>query len=222
MLLTCLPSSRQAILQVSNSKGSKVTKQLPSESSSNTKPPQSPKISAKKLLSPPSRVCQGDIFTDLEVIENFLAEKSVVTLQKIQFPFSVCLNQECDLLNDFNGPEDKDARLLHLAFAPAFIFEQFLKGSHWGGIFSSNLPQKRTNTTVRKIIDNEIPRYHYLKFPDPGLPELILDFKHFFTINRNEIYTKISHRLCSLDDLFREKINQRFSYYLSRIGLPDE
>ena len=74
---------------------------------------------------------------------------------------------------------------------------------------------------IRKIIDNEIPRYHYLKFPDSDMPELLIDFKHFFTINRNVLYNQLSNRLCSLDDLFREKINQRFSYYISRIGLPE-
>ena len=70
-------------------------------------------------------------------------------------------------------------------------------------------------------MDNEIPRYHYLKFPDLDMPELIIDFKHFFTINKNVLYKQIKKRLCSLDDLFKEKINQRFSYYVSRIGLPE-
>lgn len=32
---------------------------------------------------------------------------------------------------------------------------------------------------------------------------------------------QIEKRLYSLDDLFREKVNQRFSYYISRIGLPE-
>lgn len=168
------------------------------------------------------RVSQGDIFHDIEILEDMEADKSIITVKKISFPYVVCLNQECDLENDFNNRNEiSDNSLLHIAIAPAFIFEQFLSGSHWGDIFSNNRPQKRSDTTIRKIIDNEIPRYHYLKFPDKEMPELLIDFKHFFTVNRDFIYNKIDKRLCSIDDLFREKINQRFSYYISRIGLPE-
>lgn len=166
---------------------------------------------------------QGDIFQNIEILERVEVEKSIITIQKILFPFVVCLNQECDLENDFNsrGLELCDNSLLHVAVAPAFIFDQFLSGTHWGMIFTCNNPQKRSDTTIKKIMDNEIPRYHYLKFPDNDIPELIIDFKHFFTINQNVIYGLIDNRLCSLDDLFREKINQRFSYFISRIGLPE-
>lgn len=169
------------------------------------------------------RIAQGDIFQDIQIVEDFGVEKSIVSVKKIYFPYVVCLNQECDLETDFKNQTASlgDNSLLHVAIAPAFIFEQFLAGTHWGVIFTNNTPQKRKDTSVKKIIDNEIPRYHYLRFPDPDLPELIIDFKHFFTINRNEIYKQIDKRLCSLDDLFKEKINQRFSYYVSRIGLPE-
>ena len=181
------------------------------------------KISAITLKRTQTRICQGDIFQDIEIIEDINATKSIVEVKKISFPFVVCLNQECDLERDFKDNKENlsDKSLLHLAIAPAFIFEQFLNGSHWGLIFSNNKPQKRTDTHIRKITDNEIPRYHYLNFPDAHMPELIVDFKHFFTINRESIYSQMKNRLCSIDDLFREKINQRFSYYISRIGLPE-
>ena len=71
-------------------------------------------------------------------------------------------------------------------------------------------------------MDNEIPRFHYLKFAENNMPELIVDFKHFFTINREVIYQNIDKRLCSLDNLFKEKLSQRFSNFISRIGLPEE
>lgn len=169
------------------------------------------------------RLSQGDIFQDIEILEHIEFDKSIMTVKKILFPFVVCLNQECDLESDFmtNNAMLRNNNLLHIAVAPAFIFEQFLGGTHWGGIFEPDKPQKRKNTLIRKIIDNEIPRFHYLKFPDKDIPELIIDFKHFFTISRTVIYSQIDKRLCSLDGLFREKINQRFSYFISRIGLPE-
>lgn len=200
-----------------------MNKEPPQESSQSTKQQEFLKISARKAKKNPARIAQGDIFQDIEIIENIEVHESIVRVRKISFPYAVCINQECDLENDFNKIEQKlcDKNLIHIAIAPAFIFEQFLSGSHWGEIFTNNPGQKRTATTIKKIIDNEIPRYHYLKFPDKEMPELIIDFKHFFSVNRDIMYEQLSRRLCSLDDLFREKINQRFSYYISRIGLPE-
>lgn len=142
------------------------------------------KVSAKKSKKSNQRICQGDIFTDIEVIESFEVKGSKVTVEKLVFPYVVCLNQECDLEHDFNCEANKDKKLLHIAIAPAFIFEDFLSGTHWAGIFDVNKTAKRTETKSKLIMDNEIPRFHYLKFPDEGMPELVIDYKHFFTINR--------------------------------------
>jgi hypothetical protein len=154
-------------------------------------------------------------------------EGSKIVLNKLMFPFIICLNQECDLENDYytsidDTCERRDCSLLHLAIAPAFIFEQFLEGTHWGKIFNNNNSAKRSDTKIKFILNNEIPRFHYLRFPEQGMPELIVDFKHFFTIDRNCLYNNLNKRLCSLDNLYKEKLSQRFSYFISRIGLPEE
>lgn len=193
------------------------------ESQSNIKPQGNLKISARKAKKPLERITQGDIFQNIEILEQIEIDKSLIRINKISFPFVVCLNQECDLETDFNKHNGNLSHnnLLHLAVAPAFIFEQYLRGKHWGEIFNPINPQKHKDTIIQKTKDNEVPRYHYLKFPDTDMPELIIDFKHFFSINKNNLYNNINNRLCSLDDLFKEKINQRFSYYISRIGLPE-
>lgn len=180
------------------------------------------KVSAKKAHKTSDRICQGDIFTDIEVLESFKVKGAQIILEKISFPFVVCLNQECDLENDFNSTSKKDTKLLHLAIAPAFNFEDFLSGNHWAGIFDNNDTAKRKDTKTKLIVDNEMPRFHYLKFKEAQMPELIIDFKHFFTINRDLLYGQIDKRFCSLDDLFKEKLSQRFSNFISRIGLPEE
>lgn len=180
------------------------------------------KVSAKKTTKSNPRICQGDIFTEIDIIESFGVHGSQIKIDKISFPYVICLNQECDLENDYNSPSNKDNRLLHIAIAPAFNFEDFLIGNHWAGIFSVNASAKRTDTKLKLIMDNEIPRFHYLKFAENNMPELIVDFKHFFTINREVIYQNIDNRLCSLGDLFKEKLSQRFSNFISRIGLPEE
>lgn len=180
------------------------------------------KISAKKTSSNNPRICQGDIFTDIEVIESFFVEGSQIKIDKILFPYIVCLNQECDLNNDFFCETNKDSKLLHLAIAPAFNFEDYLSGIHWAGIFDSNPNARRKESKTKLIMNNEIPRFHYLNFSENDMPELIVDYKHFFTINRDFLYSQLDKRLCSLDNLFKEKLSQRFSNFISRIGLPEE
>ena len=193
-----------------------------SEQQHNIKQPQYLKISAKKSKIQSEHISQCDVFQDIEIIENFEIKKSLITVKKISFPYIICLNQECDLETDYTttNPEQCDKNMLHILIVPVFNFEQFLTGNHWGEIFSINAKQKRKNTYIQKIMDNEIPRYHYLKFPEIDMPELIIDFKHFFTINKEVLYNQIDKRMCSIDVLFRERINQRYTNYLSRIGLP--
>jgi hypothetical protein len=189
----------------------------------NTKLPTQSKISAKKSQKTLDRICQGDIFSGIEIIENVTVSGSKLSIDKLYFPYVICLNQECDLESDYKieGDPCKNARLLHIAIAPAFNFEEFLIGTHWDSIFIHSQPVKRKDTKIDLITDNEIPRYHYLNFPDTDMPELIVDFKHFFTISRNQLYLNIERRLCSLEDLFKEKLSQRFSNFISRIGLPE-
>lgn len=179
------------------------------------------RISAKKTPKSSHRICQGDIFTKIDIMESFIVKGSKIEIEKISFPYVICLNQECDLENDYNSESNNDSRLIHIAIAPAFNFQDFLTGTHWANVYETKKPIRRKDTKTELIIANEIPRYHYLKFPENDLPELIVDFKHFFTINRNILYEQFENRLCSLEDLFKEKFSQRFSHFISRIGLPE-
>lgn len=192
---------------------------------------QNQKLSAKIRKPTPNRICQADIFCNLRVTEDVAIDRSNIILKEISFPYLVCLSQECDLERDYEEQE-KDIsvpttkNLMHIAFAPAFIFDDFLTGDHWGDLYSKSASGKRKDTNIKAIIDNEASRYHYLNFSRDDqldrkkMPELIIDFKHYYTINKNIIYRNMDKRLCSIDDLFREKISQRFSYFQSRIGLP--
>ncbi|MEH8259406.1 hypothetical protein [Aeromonas veronii] len=183
------------------------------------------KISAKKRSEHLTRICQADIFENVEVIESIEASGAEIKVNKIILPYAICLNQDCDLESDERcrkHEDNKDSMLLHFAVAPVFVFDDFLKGDHWGEIFKPSKAKKKSDTEVKKIMDNEISRYHYFSFPSSDeLPELIIDFKHFFSISVTQREHLLSKKICSLDDLFREKVNQRFSFYISRIGLPE-
>lgn len=181
-------------------------------------------ITANKISPPDNQICQCDIFKDIQIIEDIQVADTQLHQKSIIFPYVICLNQECDLLTDsrnrLNVGTDiiKDSALLHLAVAPVFVFELFKEGKHWGNIFNAQ-PLGKKN--LEKIEQNEISRYHYLKFAENAFPDMIIDFKHFFSINRNFLYKNISKRVYSFAPLYKEKISQRFSFYISRIGLPD-
>ena len=75
----------------------------------------------------------------------------------------------------------------------------------------------------RTLKRNNIYRYHFLDSDGVFLvPDLVIDFKHFFTIPREVIYERAREKyLATLGSLFRENLSLRFSQYLNRIGLPD-
>lgn len=167
------------------------------------------------------RIMQGDIFHNIDIIEDVIVKPDgAIQLKKITFPLVICLNQDCDLHTDFiHRTENKSGSLLHLIVAPLFEISSFREGKNWGDLM--NVGDRINSERIRYIKGNNDPRYHYVVFPEKDMPELIIDFKYFFTINRDALYSRLDHKVCSVDDLFRELINQRFCDYLSRIGLPE-
>lgn len=105
----------------------------------------------------------------------------------------------------------------------AFPAEQVRVGSH---LLDYNLLMdhkgKKKSTSWRNILRNETPRYHYIIGNDNfNVPNLVLDFKRFYTIPINYFKFKFKdHYLTSINELVREEISRRFLNYQSRIGLP--
>lgn len=171
-----------------------------------------------------SRFYQGDILKDLVFIFGDArreTEKDIIRLE-----YAVILSQDCDIEQDFENRKkqedrDKDKHLRSLLICPAYGIEKFAAGKQINGWQMKSFNSKE----VEKIINNDwYKRYHYLpKSPEYTIiPELVLDFKHFFTLPRDFLYEKRRQiYLASLNELFREELSQRFSNYLSRIGLPE-
>ena len=183
-------------------------------------------ISARTIVSQADRICQCDMFHDIDVVERIIENDMGIEVKKLHFPMVVCLNQDCDLNSDDRDKQkegvNNNCRLLHLIVAPVFNFDSFMTGSHWGDLFDPGKKFKKDGTEIGKIKNNDDPRYHYLHFDtDSGLPDMIIDFKHFFTVSTDYLYQNIGKRVRAIDELYREKISQRFAYYISRIGLPD-
>ena len=176
-----------------------------------------------------TRVCQGDILRDSPIMEWEFTDSNYkeYNIIKNPLPYIVVMTQDCDLEQDYKNRnegvcEKHDKHLQSILVCPAYPAEKFRVGEHlerinyvmedWGG--------KR----FKKIKDQKYERFHFLVADSKmQVPELVIDFKHYYTMPRNAIYMMIldEHYLVTIRELFRESLSQRFSYFLSRIGLPD-
>ena len=172
---------------------------------------------------------QGDIISDVDYIESLNVENGKIKISKITFPLVIVLTQECDLTWDYesriNSSGNQDKYLFSAIVAPLYNYEQFIEGEHLSELNQkmAKISRKPTKTDNKNLRQNETPRYHYIEFPDEvPIVNSIIDFKHYFTVNIGVLQEyKKSNYICTVGDLFRERISQRFANYLSRIGLPD-
>ena len=179
---------------------------------------------------PINRLQQGDILSDVTYIEYVEEENGEITVSEIVFPLVMVLTQDCDLTWDYDSRNKEvhnnhDKYLFSVIVVPVYNYEHFIKGEHLSDLgqkmhqISSNV----TKTDNKNLKNNENPRYHYLEFDnDVPIVNSVIDFKHYFTVNVEKLRIhKEGHFICSVSELFRERISQRFANYLSRIGLPD-
>lgn len=179
------------------------------------------RVKSRYRKSRNARFYQGDILKDLAFV---VGDSGIETdLDLVELKYAVVISQDCDIEHDFESRKKgkgHDKNLRSLLVCPAFNLEEFANGTHFGTWEMEKFNSKK----VDKLKNNdEYKRYHYLPSTDEYLvPELILDFKHFFTLPRDFLYRKRQQvYLASLSELFREELSHRFSNYLSRIGLPE-
>jgi len=172
------------------------------------------------------RVSQGDIYRDIEVFDKIQPGERIL---RTRYGYAVVLTQDCDLEQDWNanirkvceeGAQRDDKILRHILLAPCYVAEQFQSGEHIEGRRMHSWNSKE----FKKVRDNKLIRYHYLPHQDGlPLPNLVIDFKHYFTVERDLFYAQLKqYRICSLKLLFREALSQRFAAYLARIGIPSD
>ena len=180
------------------------------------------------------RIGQGDILRDLR-FKYVINGASEPLTESVTFDFAVVLTQDCDLEQDHSAildmekgeraqgdkKPDHDKYLNSVLVCPAFVAEQLRAGTHmtqfgWTmQVFNSKL--------WPAVKNNDNPRYHFLDSSSEfHLPDLVLDFKRFFTLQHDYLYSMQEQRVTRLETLFRESASQRFAYYLSRVALPEE
>ena len=177
-----------------------------------------------------SRVYQGDINKNIEYIENIKEKSGIITISKIHFPYVIILTQDCDLQWDFEQrwsknkiSNNQNKWLLSVLVAPLYNVEHVYNGEHLSELNMTMQKIERGGTTGRYLIQNQNPRYHYIKFPNNvDIVDSIIDFKHYFSVNVEYLKSiKKESFICRISDLFKEDISFRFANFLSRVGLPE-
>jgi len=178
------------------------------------------------------RVTQGDIYRDIEITS---ALKTIGSdgqdefeFEAITYNYAVVLTQECDLEQDHKNRKEvgdkHDKFIPSILLAPAYLAERLREGVHLEDLeLKMEKISSKPWTTLKQ---NKNARYHFLpKNIDFSVPDLVIDFKHYFTILRDHLYEILKedeYYIASLADLFREDLSHRFTNYLSRIGLPEQ
>ena len=138
-----------------------------------------------------NRICQGDIISNVEFIEYAIEKSGQVEISKIIFPYVYILTQDCDLEQEFANrtnpnAENQDKHLISVIVAPLYNLEQVYDGIHLEEI---GLKMQSINRNINKsdnklLKQNNNPRYHYLEFSNEvTIPNSVIDFKHYFTVN---------------------------------------
>lgn len=175
------------------------------------------------------RVCQGDIFRDVEMIEYVAEKDGKLEVSKIVFPLVVVLTQDCDLEQEHRvrwGADLKrsqDKWLISVLVAPLYNVEHVYQGQHLSDLGMKMQEINRKGSQGQNLRNNERPRYHFLSFPpQQPIADSVVDFKHYFSVNGSYLRRlRANNFVCRLAPLFREDLSQRFSAYLVRIALPE-
>lgn len=135
--------------------------------------------------------------------------------------FAVVLSQDCDLIQDF----DKRQRGEEGPLNGVMLYEAMTVSE----AKSRGMKVKE----FEKIQSYGMERYHFLSGVPiehdecaEGVPDLILDFKKYFTISAVELHWQAARdggirRRSRLTSPYLEHIQKRASSYMSRVALPE-
>jgi len=178
------------------------------------------------------RVRQGDIYSNVPYYESYKELNGEFELTIYEFPYVLVLTQDCDLEQNKNdrskvkepntlGLKQNDKHLISVIVVPLYNSEHLFSGEHLSQL--EILSQKHGSDQKKTIKQNQTPRYHYIEFDkDVVVPDSVIDFKHYYSVSLEWLESNFKNRICGINPIYRELISQRFSNYLSRIGLPEQ
>ena len=159
----------------------------------------------------------------LSGITQYSYDSSESTATFMVHAFSIVLTQDCDLERDYESQNDGKPSPLN----SILMFEMMPLADH-----PSNALQG--SKQLRRLRSHQEARYHVLLPSDPaqdlagsGLPELIIDFRRYFAVPPKDLYfqcglsTQPTCRRAILQTPFKEHLQNRATFYLQRIALPN-
>jgi hypothetical protein len=172
-------------------------------------------------------VSQGDIFKNVKYIYEYTETEDHVDIVEITFPYIIILSQACDLrgmheVRNKNGKSTK--QMISVLSAPLFDKSKVQDGSYLSEIIDKEITiEKGFTSKEKKIIESDFHyRYHFLNFEENfnGVPDAVIDFKQYFTLNIDSLYKNIENRICTLEPIFKEQVTLKFSTFLNRVAIP--
>ena len=172
-------------------------------------------------------ISQGDIFKDLRYIYEFREAKDYVEIVEITFPYVIVLSQACDMRGMFELRENggKSSKLMmSVLLAPLFEPSKVQNGDYLQEIVHENTElEKGYSNKDKNVINKDYHyRYHFLNFEHSfsEVPDSVIDFKQYFTLNINNLYENLDKRICTIQPIFKEQVTLKFSTYLTRVAIP--
>jgi hypothetical protein len=157
---------------------------------------------------------QAEIISDLTQHEY---DSSSGQVTSTEIPFGILLAQDCDLLRDFEAMSAEKPPVLN----GALIYE--LK-------IATDAKAQLHGVSWQPLAQNNNERFHFFQMVPAdsdllglGLPELVLDFRRYFTLPPFEIFrqtTQGAKRRCRLNSPYREQLQNRAGFYIQRVALP--
>ena len=191
----------------------------------------------------------GDVYRDVEFLEQTAESEDHLTIRTsmLVFPLAMVMGQECDLASDCalradvppfgrEHPFKANGFMWTTLMLPLYNASQFfdpnnsclfeiLENVYLGTATQPASVSLELNRPPREdlVRDNQDERYHFLRFESSsGIPDCVIDFRHYFALRTSYL---LGHRdqqcMATLSSPYRDKVLQRFTFYISRIGLPD-
>lgn len=169
---------------------------------------------------------QSDILRDISTFVVKEIQDDVPHGELLKREYSIVLTQDCDLEQDYKARFDENV-----------TEDKVLFGVLLCGAYPENLIKAGTHRTGAQVYGNKEwkpltrggePRYQYLGYVPQAECVLVADFKDFFVVPGDYLYSSLTdtdnpaRRLAEIDTPYREHIMQRFAWYVMRIGLPTQ
>lgn len=180
-------------------------------------------------------IYQGDIFRDLKYNYISSEDNDYTYIKEYGFPYSIIISQSCDVTAMAQLQETKQGKLTKfvpsILLCPIYNKELLSTGEHIEDVFtameilnSSELGEKIMQKDDCKVTERDFHyRFHNLtlkKGDNTLMDNLVIDFKHYYTLPMECLLTQKENRIFHLDSIYAEQITLKFATYLSRVAIP--